>query len=182
MCWSWNDRDRSNKRYCPKCLGQGRVEVICETCDGKKKVSESVSTRIRIPAGVVDGSEIEAKNLGKPSKYFGGPAGNLNIIVQIKPEGGFKFTGLDIVGILKIPFSIALLGGKAEVQLPTGRQLLIDIPARSNTGKKIRLSGCGLRTREGHEGDAILSITISLPKSRRKLTEQEVAIIRKIDF
>lgn len=169
------------RHYCQQCYGNGVVEIPCDTCDGKKKVSQSVSSRIRIPAGVVNGTEIVAPKLGKPSKYWDGVPGDLQIVISIKPEGGFKFSGLDMNGTLKLPFSVALLGGTVEVQLPTGRLLAVVVPARSNAGKKIRLAECGMRDRDGRTGDVMLVVSIVLPKSRRQLSRDEEAVIRSLD-
>lgn len=172
---------RHYSHYCAVCRGDGCLYVECPACNGKKKVSKELSSRIRIPPGVVDGTEIVAARLGKQSRYFGGRPGDLHITVKIKPEGGYKFSGLDITGSLKISFSIALLGGKVEVSLPTGRNLEIEVPPRSNSGKKIRLSGCGLKSRDGQFGDALLSISIVLPKSRKQLNDVQLAAIRSLD-
>lgn len=169
------------RHFCSQCYGHGVVDIPCVTCDGKKKVSQSVSSRIRIPAGVVNGTEIVASKLGKPSKYWGGDPGNLQIVISIKPEGGFKFSGLHMTGTLKLPFSVALLGGTVEVQLPTGRRLAVIVPARSNAGKKIRLAECGMRDRDGRIGDVLLVVSIVLPKSRRQLNHNEEAVIRSLD-
>lgn len=171
----------TDRHFCPQCYGHGVVDLACGTCEGKKKINQSVSNRIRIPAGVVDGTEIVAPRLGKPSKYWDGVPGDLQIVISIKPEDGFKFSGLDITGTLKIPFSVALLGGTVEVQLPTGRRLAVVVPARSNAGKKIRLAECGMCDRNGRTGDVMLVISIVLPKSRRQLTQNEVTVIRSLD-
>lgn len=170
-----------HRRYCSQCHGHGDIEEPCDACDGKGKVSETVSTRIRVPAGAVDGSEIVAKGLGKPSKFYGGLPGDLHITIAIKPESGFKFSGVDITGTIKVSFSIALLGGQVEVLLPTGRQALVQVPARSNSGKKLRLTGVGLSAKDGRIGDVLLTVSIVLPKSKRKLTPSEESLIRSLD-
>lgn len=174
-------RPGARARFCGECQGVGNIPVNCSDCGGKGKISQSVSSRIRIPAGVVNGSEIVAQKLGKPSRYQRGAPGDLQIVISIKPEGGFKFSGLDITGTLKIPFSVALLGGTVELGLPTGRRLQVDIPARSNSGKRIRLAECGMRDRDGRVGDALMVVSIVLPKSRRQLAAAEEAVIRSLD-
>lgn len=172
---------KSDWRYCPQCHGDCYVYLPCDTCAGKGHVSESISTRIRVPAGLVDGTEITASHLGKPSRFIEGLRGDLHIKIAIKPIGGFKFSGKDINGPIKVAFSIALLGGQMEFDLPTGRSVVINIPARSNSGKKIRLTGLGLRARDGSFGDAILSVVIVLPRSKRKLTPAEEFVLRSLD-
>lgn len=172
---------RSGQRYCSQCAGEGMIGVACGACEGKKKVSKSFSTRIRIPPGVVDGDEIVAPALGRPSRYYAGRPGDLQVRISLKSEAGFKFSGLDIHGVLKVPFSIALLGGRVQVTLPLSRLIEVDVPARTNSGKKIRLSGGGLSNRTGNTGDVLLSVSIILPKSRRQLSAIEQSVIRALD-
>lgn len=173
---------RTGGRYraCQHCGGTRVTQWDCTECEGKGKKSVSISSRIRVPKGVVDGSEIVAKGLGKASRE-GGLPGDLHITIRLKAERGFKFAGCDIAGPLKVPFSTALLGGEIEVDLPTGRRICVQIPPRSNSGKKIILTGSGLLGRNGVRGDAALTVTIVLPKSKRKLTQIEEQTLRSLD-
>lgn len=165
---------------CPTCYGDGLERNTCPVCEGTAKVSVTETSRIRVPKGVVDGSEILAKGLGKTDRY-GGLPGDLHITIRIKPERGYKFTGCEIAGALKVPFSVAMLGGDINVDLPHGRELTVRVPARTNSGKKIRLAGAGLTARNASTGDALLTVAIVLPKSKRKLTPTEEQLIRSLD-
>lgn len=165
---------------CRNCYGHGRLQYDCGDCEGKGKRSISVTSRIRIPKGVVDGSETVAKELGKESRY-GGLAGDLHITVKLKPEKGFKFSGVKVEGVIKVPFTTALLGGTVVVELPTGNVVRVDIPPRTNSGKRIYLPSEGLMARDGTKGDVLLIASIVLPKSKRKLTPIEEQVLRGLD-
>jgi molecular chaperone DnaJ len=170
----------SRLRYCSTCYGHGTTECECGNCEGRGRIDQVDNLKIRVPAGVLDGSEMVAKRCGKQSRY-GGHNGDLHVTIKIKPEGGWKFAGRDIVGTLKLPFSIALFGGAVVAELPLGRTLEVTIAPRTNSGKKIRLAGAGLVGHDGVRGDAILNVTIVLPKSRKKLAPEVEEAIRGLD-
>lgn len=167
-------------RTCQHCSGHGIVEWDCDECKGKRKVDISETFKVRVPKGAVDGSEIIARGIGKPSRY-GGLPGDLHIKVGLKVAGSFKFTGCNIEGPIKVPFSTAMLGGRVAVDLPTGRGLSVEVPSRTNSGKKIRLGGFGLPNRDGSSGDVVLTVSIVLPRSKRKLSAAEEFVLRSLD-
>jgi molecular chaperone DnaJ len=124
---------------------------------------------------------LTVRERGKQSEH-GGLNGDLHITISIKPETGWKRKGIDLSATLKLPYSTALLGGKVDVPLPTGKTVQVQVPARTNTGKKIRLTGQGLfDAANDKRGDILLSVSIVLPASRRKLTPEMEALLRQID-
>lgn len=173
-------RTSGRGRMCQHCSGQGIVQWDCDECESKGKVDISETFKIRVPKGVVDGSEIIARGMGKPSRY-GGLPGDLHIKVGLKVAGSFKFTGCNIEGPIKVPFSTAMLGGRIAVELPTGRSVSVEIPGRTNSGKKIRLAGVGLPNRDGMNGEVVLTVSIVLPRSKRKLSAAEEFLLRSLD-
>lgn len=182
-CKHCGSTSRSGRSYCRFCNGFGQTHQYCKKCDGDGLVYETITNQINIPKGVVDGSVLVVKKLGKQSKYFesGGVNGDLEIKITIKSKDGFKFTGMDVTGSLKVPYSLALLGGSTEIDLPTGKKALVNIQPRTNSGKKIRLSGMGLVNNLGESGDLILSVLIVLPKSKRRLTDEQIKTILDLE-
>lgn len=167
-------------RKCAYCHGQGATRKSCEECNGKGTVKVSRVIKLRLPPGVIDGTELISAGLGKASKE-GGLPGDLHVIVNLKPERGFVFSGANVTGPIKVPFSVALLGGRVVVELPTGRSLSVLIPERSNSGKKLKFEGAGLTDRDGSQGDLTLTVAIVLPLSKRKLSAAEEHIVRSLD-
>lgn len=171
----------SRRLVCQPCQNSGKEWIRCANCHGLGTLTRKRKTTVRTPAGLVDGSVLTVKERGKPSEH-GGVHGDLHIAIAIKPEAGWKRKGIDLSGTLKLPYSIALLGGMMEVALPTGRTIQVDVPARCNTGKKIRLAGQGLfDAANDRRGDVLLGVSIVLPSSRRKLTPEMEALLRQID-
>lgn len=61
---------------------------------------------------------------------------------------------------VRIPFDLALRGGKTEVTLPTGKTVRITIPKGVDDGFKIRLKGKGAATRSGATGDVFVTFRV----------------------
>jgi len=81
--------------------------------------------------------------------------------------GGFQFEqedfgrgGQDVTAALTITLAEAAKGTNKRVQLPTGRNVEVKIPAGLNDGQTIRLKGQGLAGSGGRAGD--LRITVSI--------------------
>ncbi|MBI1889287.1 MAG: DnaJ domain-containing protein [Burkholderiales bacterium] len=171
----------SRLSVCPVCRNTGQEWRNCGPCHGLGTVTRKRKFTVRTPAGLVDGSVLTVKERGKPSEH-GGLNGDLHIAITIKPESGWKRKGLNLSGTLKLPFSIALLGGTIELLLPTGKTVQVQVPARTNAGKKIRLAGQGLfDAANDKRGDVLLSTSIVLPSVKRKLTPEMEAVLRQID-
>jgi molecular chaperone DnaJ len=166
---------------CFTCRGAGSISKDCAACDGKGKIKKSRTFQVKTPSGTVDGSILVAAGKGKPSNA-GGLAGDLILTIAIRAKDGWKCKGSDLHGTLKISFSTAMLGGRIDVVLPTGKTLQVAVPERTNSGKKIRLAGQGLYdARNKLSGDAILAVSIVLPSSKRKLTPEMERFLRSLD-
>ena len=81
--------------------------------------------------------------------------------------GGFQFEddlatgGHDISAALTISLPEAASGAKKRVQLPTGKEVDVKIPAGLNDGQTIRLKGQGLAGPGGRAGDLLIAVSIA---------------------
>ncbi|HED04698.1 MAG TPA: molecular chaperone DnaJ, partial [Candidatus Fraserbacteria bacterium] len=72
-----------NVRTCERCGGFGEiVSSPCKHCSGQGRVQEQSRLTLRIPPGVDSGSRLRLKNEGNAGR-FGGPAGDLYIMVEV---------------------------------------------------------------------------------------------------
>jgi molecular chaperone DnaJ len=171
----------SRLSVCPVCRNTAKEWRNCGPCHGIGTVTRKRKFTVRTPAGLVDGSVLTVKERGKQSEH-GGLNGDLHIAITIKPESGWERKGLHLIGTLKLPYSIALLGGLIDVPLPTGKTVPLQVAARTDTGKKIRLKGHGLfDAAKDKRGDVLLSTSIVLPNAKRKLTPEMETLLRQID-
>jgi curved DNA-binding protein len=145
---------------------------------GKRQISlDGRSYTVTIPAGVVDGQRIRLA--GEGGRGSGdGPAGDLYLVVQIKPDGRFRLNGRDITTDLPVSPWEAVLGASVAVRTPTG-EAKVKVPAGSSTGRRLRLKGQGMPNSRGPAGDLYAQIKVMVPpkptKRERELFEQLAA-------
>jgi curved DNA-binding protein len=124
--------------------------------------------RVRIPAGVADGSQIRLAGQGGPGAG-GGPAGDLYLDVRLRPHPLVRREGRDLH--LDLPVTVPEAVNGAEVTLPTFEgPVRLRVPAGSQSGTRLRLRGKGLPGLRGEErGDLYAVIKIVLPEQGEPL-------------
>ncbi len=140
----------------------GRVDVTLEEAykGSSRNISLSSGKQIsvRIPAGVTDGQKIRLAGQGGPGAG-GGPNGDLFLEVHILPHRRFRLDGNTVS--LDVPIAPWEAAMGAKIQVPTlGGKVEINIPKGSQSGRKLRLKGKGLKG-----GDLFLVLQIHLPDS-----------------
>ena len=118
---------------------------------------------INIPAGIDDGQVITVPGKGN-SGINGGPAGDLQIEVHVRPHPIFERDGFDIWCELPLTFSQLALG--AEIDVPTlGGKEKYTIREGTQPGDVITLRGKGIPhlNRRG-QGNLHARITVEVPK------------------
>lgn len=148
---------------CPKCNGSGQmISDPCGTCHGDGRVKKKSELEVTIPAGIDHGQRLKLSNEGD-SGAQGGPNGDLYIVIDIADHAIFQRDGFDVYYTVPVSFSKAALG--AEVQVPTlDGKVMVDIPAGTQSGKKMRLRGKGIQKLGGYgSGDAILTVHVETP-------------------
>jgi DnaJ-class molecular chaperone len=86
----------------------------------------------------------------------GGPGGVHVEQDEFAPQGGS-----DIAASLTITLPEAAQGAKKRVQLPTGKEVEVKIPAGLAEGQQIRLKGQGLAGARGQAGDLLISVMVA---------------------
>src|SRR5262249_56873436 len=69
--------------------------------------------------------------------------------------------GGDIAAAVTITLSEAAKGTRRRVQLPTGKEVEVMIPASLAAGKQIRLKGQGLAGPRGRAGDVLITVAVA---------------------
>jgi curved DNA-binding protein len=126
--------------------------------------------RVKIPAGVTDGSRIRLAGQGGEGMN-GGPAGDLFLVVQLQERPGVRREGRDL--FLDLPLTVPEAASGAEVVIPTFEgQVQLKIPAGTQSGRQLRLRGKGLPDlRGGARGDLYAVAKIVLPEESDALRE-----------
>jgi DnaJ-class molecular chaperone len=75
--------------------------------------------------------------------------------------GGVNGASGDVAAALTISLPEAAHGVKKRVQLPTGKEVEVKIPAGLAEGQQIRLKGQGAAGSGGHAGDVLITVSIA---------------------
>jgi len=160
----------STARVCDQCRGEGRVpEKKCTTCHGTTRVRTKERVKVKIPAGVDNGSTIRLSGRGEGG-VKGGSAGDLYINLNVEASKDFVRSGSDIHSVIEIPLVQAVLGGELEVKTVHGNEN-IKIPHGTQDGKVFKLSNKGApRLSASGNGHHLVKIHIRIPE---KLSKRE---------
>ena len=170
----------SISKTCGKCGGSGRIITDpCKTCKGLSKVKKGKSIQVKIPAGVDAGSRLRMSGEGEMGIY-GGPPGDLYIILNVEEHPFFKRDGNDLYCDVPLSFPQAALGADIEVPTIDGTAGL-KIPSGTPSGRVFYLKGKGIQRLGGHNrGDQIVRVYIDVPKKlsprQRELLEEFASI------
>lgn len=128
---------------CPTCQGEGQVvRTPCEVCRGEGRLKGERTVTVEIPAGVSDQNYLTLRGQGATGPR-GGEPGDLQVMLQVKPDERFERDGDDLWTELPLSFSQAALGMRATVPTPWGDEAL-EVPAGTQAGAVLRLRGKGL--------------------------------------
>lgn len=124
--------------------------------DGKKR-------KIKIPAGVDDGSRIRFDDF--------------ILSINVKPHNVFERDGADVYVKLAIPFSLAALGG--DLKVPTvDDEVRIKVKSGTQSGNMIRLSGKGIPHLRGRgRGDQYVRLQVEVPD---RLSREQRDLIKEM--
>ena len=140
--------------------GTQRTFSILDTRSGETRTVE-----VKIPPGATEGLRVRVAGKGDAG-VAGAPAGDLYLIVKIKPHALFEREGDDLQTKVPTPLYTAVLGGEVMVPTPKGGQLALKIPAETSNAQRIRLAGQGMPRLNGTgRGDLYAEITVQLPKN-----------------
>ena len=149
---------------CPRCHGAGYiVDKVCTECHGSTKKHITKNVTVNIPAGVDTGMRLRVAGEGASGK-MGGPAGDLYVVMNVKPHNIFKRDGTDLYCDVPIPFTTAALGG--EVQVPTiYGPASLNIPAGTQNGHDFVIAEKGVQALRGtrRKGNLHVRVQIEVP-------------------
>ena len=93
----------------------------------------------------------------------GGPAGDLYVVIHLKPHPVFTRDHNDLHCEMPVSFTTVALGGEIEIPTLDG-YAKIRIPPGTQTGQMFRLRGKGIKgVRASAQGDLICHVSIETP-------------------
>jgi molecular chaperone DnaJ len=161
---------------CGRCRGTGQVvDKPCKKCAGEGRHEAPSRIKLRIPAGVEDGSRLRSTGGGEAG-VRGGPAGDLYVVIRVKEHSVFDRHEADLHCRMPIPFTTAALGGEITVPTLEGKASL-KIPAGTQSSTTFKMRGKGMpRMGSSAMGDLLVQVVVEVPmrldgEQRKKLEE-----------
>ncbi len=150
---------------CRECRGRGMVvDDPCPVCHGSGRGRSTKTMQVRIPAGVTDGQRIRLKGKGGAGEN-GGAAGDLYVVVHVRPHAIFGRTGDNLTLTAPVTFHEAALGAEIEIPTLSGPSVRLKIPAGTPNGRTFRVRGKGVSKRDGTTGDLLVSVEVVVPEA-----------------
>ncbi|MEW6144956.1 MAG: molecular chaperone DnaJ [Thermodesulfobacteriota bacterium] len=163
---------------CPKCKGRGSIiEEFCQTCSGKGDVERKSEIKIKVPAGLEEGTTLRVTGHGSLSPEPGGQPGDLLVTVRTEDDPRFERRGEHLYRMENIQIADAVLGTKLDIPTLTG-EVEMKIPAGTQPGTVMRIPNEGLPGfRSGRRGDIYVRIQVEIPK---KISREEKELYNKL--
>jgi molecular chaperone DnaJ len=164
-------------RTCPTCQGAGSVITDpCPKCKGEGRLLRERIVEAKVPAGVEDGTRIRFAGLGEAGA-FGGPAGDLYVVLHVKEHPFFEREGNDLYCVVPVSFPQAAMGTEITVATLEGDYKL-KIPEGTQSGTSFRIRSRGVPVLNGHgKGDLFVEVRVQTPG---KLTKRQRELLTEL--
>ncbi len=168
----------SMSRTCTQCHGRGTIiKNPCRECRGSGRLRRTRRVKVKIPAGIDNGSHLRLTGQGEAG-LRGGPTGDLYIAIEVRPHSIFKREGDTVICEIPITFTQAALGGEIRVPTLNGRAKL-KIPPGTQTNKIFRLRKMGIpHLHSAGRGDQWVKIVVETPVS---LSAEQKQLLKKFE-
>lgn len=163
---------------CPSCRGKGKIiKESCPSCKGNGNVRKNKTVEVNIPAGIDNDQVMRIGGAGNAG-INGGPNGDLQLIIRVKPDEIFKRDGYDVNITFPIGFVQAALG--ATLKVPTIHGIVeYELPEGTQPNTRFRLRGKGIPVLHGKgNGDQYVTVTVEVPKN---LNSKQKELLREFD-
>ncbi len=163
---------------CPHCHGKGTIiSDPCPDCrgDGRKEIEKKLE--VKIPAGVDNGSKMRLSHEGDAGKN-GGIAGDLYIVIHVKPSSYYKRDGVNVFTKLEVNPAQAVLGDTVRIKTLDGEKD-VTIPAGIQHGEVVKIRNAGIPniSKPSIRGEHVVVVSIKTPTH---ISNEERALYQKL--
>ncbi len=162
---------------CNTCGGSGKIiKNPCQNCRGTGYIKVTKRLDVNIPAGIDDGGRVALRGQGNDGRN-GGPAGDLIIIVSVKPSNVYEREGSNIYCNVPVSVTDATLGAEIEVPTLEGREkFTVPEGTQPDTSFTLRGKGVPYVGNPTRRGDLIFTVKIEIPQ---KLNSKQKELLRQ---
>ena len=163
---------------CAACDGAGKVpETPCGECGGSGRTRSRRTRTIEIPPGVEAGQRVRVTGAGHAGGP-GAPPGDLSVELSVAEDERFQRDGTDLVSMVSIPATEAMLGTTVIVPTLEGEEE-IEVPPGTQPGHEQVLRGAGLPRLGGRRrGDQRVILNVVVPTN---LSDEQREIAERLD-
>ncbi|HEU5105206.1 MAG TPA: molecular chaperone DnaJ [Solirubrobacterales bacterium] len=163
---------------CDVCGGAGNIpQTPCEVCNGSGRTRQSRTSAIEIPAGIEDGQRMRITGAGHAGEP-GAPDGDLYVEVRVAEDERFERDGPDLISMVSIPATEAMLGTTLTVPTLEGEEE-VEVEPGTQPGTEKVLRGAGLpRLNSGRRGSQRVILNVFVPTN---LSEEQREIAERLD-
>lgn len=164
------------QKTCDECHGTGKfIEKKCSSCRGTGFTRVQKKLEVNIPAGIDDGQQLSLRYQGSDGMN-GGTAGDLVIVISVRPHSVFERDGDDLYCEVPITYAEATLGGEIEIPTLEG-SIKYTIPEGTQTGTVFTLRNKGVtRVNSKIRGNLYITVVVEVPKN---LTSEQKNLLEK---
>jgi molecular chaperone DnaJ len=165
---------------CQECRGTGKkITAVCKKCAGRGEIFNTENLKVKIPAGVDNGSVVRLKGMGNAGTGRG-PAGDLLLEISVRHHPVFTRKGNDIYVQLPVTFGEAALGAKVEVPTIDGVSIM-KLPPGTQSSQKFKLSGKGfIHHKTKDRGNEYVEIKIVVPTDIPEKAREAIQVIESL--
>jgi molecular chaperone DnaJ len=163
---------------CDVCHGAGKVpETPCEVCAGSGRSRGERTTQVDVPAGIEDGQSLRIAGAGHAGEA-GAQPGDLYVEVRVAEDERFQREGTDLLNVVSIPATEAMLGTTVAVPTLEGEQE-IELTAGTQPGYEEVLRGAGLPRLGGRRrGNQRVIVNVVVPTN---LSDEQREVAERLD-
>jgi molecular chaperone DnaJ len=167
------------QKTCPRCRGRGRViKEHCPNCAGEGRMRRDVKLEVTVPAGIDNGQVFSLRGQGDHG-LNGGPPGDVNVAVSVRPDPIFRREGFDVWCDLPVTFAQAVLGDEVTVPTLTGK-VKYTVGEGTQPGTIFRLKGKGIPYLNGRgQGDQYVRVEVEVPTNLSREQKNALSAFEK---
>ncbi|NPA57767.1 MAG: molecular chaperone DnaJ, partial [Aquificae bacterium] len=162
-----------------RCQGTGYLQEPCDACNGRGLVMKTETVKVRIPPGVDKGTKLRVPGKGHSGR-FGGPAGDLWIIVNVQPHWLYERKGDNLYVKVNLNVAEAITGTEIEIPTIDGKTEKVKIPEGTQSGQQIRIHGKGMpKLKSSGYGDLVVVVDVKIP-AKKELSRKAKKLVEDL--
>ena len=166
---------------CRACRGEGTViQDRCQSCHGEGRSRVDRRVQVKVPPGVSSENYITLRGEGSAGKGAG-PRGDIIVLLDVAQDPRFSRDGNNLAVQVRVTFAQAALGTRVMVPTVDG-DTEVDVPAGTQSGDMIRVSGLGMPELNGNRvGDLLVRVLVWVPKRLDNEQERLVRALQEVE-